>query len=164
MRKLVLNYAKRHLWKVICEAWKKNKGEGGGVNTPSCIIPPSLFPCAPSLRLSLPRSGVPGGAGHHQTQIWKCHHNGAKYVCSCCTDMAVLWPAKCRNIIFSFFLTQGKLHYGLSVIMFFLYWYWYWYWWISTDKCVQFQNSIQPWLWQGWPTSNGVPLHVSPRI
>ena len=47
VRKLVLNYAKRHLWKVICEAWKKNKGEGGGVNTPSCIIPPSLFPRAP---------------------------------------------------------------------------------------------------------------------
>ena len=90
------------------------------MNTPSCIIPPSLFPRAPlSVFPFLAQESLEGLA-----TIRHKFENVTTMGLNICAPAVQIWLCydlqNAEKLYFLFFFTQGKLHYDLSVIMFFL--------------------------------------------
>ena len=126
MWKLLLNYAKRHLWKVICEAWKKNKGEGWWgeyslMHNSSPLSPPSLpitppftplsssFPTSPpTAQESLEKRTIRNVTTYLEA-IWKCPHNRVNIWAAWNICLIDLWIVKNENIAIFIFASASPL-------------------------------------------------------
>ena len=147
MWKLLLNYAKRHLWKVICEAWKKNKGEGWWgeyslMHNSSPLSPPSLpitppftplsssFPTSPpTAQESLEKRTIRNVTTYLEA-IWKCPHNRVNIWAAWNICLIDLWIVKDKNI--AIFISLTSL---MSRTQFLLYILTHQYWCLHWQMC-----------------------------